>query len=191
MDNHIMDEFGGIVQIMGILVGVLIAVFVTIKIVRIVRFVQKSKNTPKYIGNERIEGYNPKGVDSSQSAGSGGSGEARATGDINTKEFLPQCVDLLKKGGFTDIDVINEYNLVANKNNVGYFIHCKEKSILFNEDYLVNLVSSKDQHKKSVCVIISTQTFVPVDYELAEEYGVRLWEPGFLREMAEANDDEE
>ena len=99
--------------------------------------------------------------------------------------FVSYCAEVLKKNGFTNVEINDQFDMVADKGTVNFYIRCKVCFNIIDDKLMEEIAIQKKQFDKSIGVIIANQSFLSSEVDLAKEYGNVLWDKEFLSEMAE------
>lgn len=103
-------------------------------------------------------------------------------------EFEHWCADLLKKSGFTDVEVTKGsgdqgVDVIAVKDGIRYAIQCKCYSSDLGNKPVQEVHAGKVMYKCQVGVVMTNRHFTAGAKELADATGVLLWDRDKLEEM--------
>lgn len=103
-------------------------------------------------------------------------------------EFEHWCADLLRKSGFTDVEVTKGsgdqgVDVIAVKDGIHYAIQCKCYSSDLGNKPVQEVHAGKVMYKCQVGVVMTNRHFTAGAKELADATGVLLWDRDKLEEM--------
>lgn len=105
-------------------------------------------------------------------------------------EFEYWCADLLRKNGFTDVNVTpgsGDYgvDIIAIKDGIKYAIQCKCYSNNLDNTPVQEVVAGKTIYGCQIGVVMTNRHFTKGAIDLAEKNGILLWDREKLIEMLE------
>ena len=108
-------------------------------------------------------------------------------------EFEYWCAELLKKNGFTEVEVTKGsgdqgVDVLAVKDGIRYAIQCKCYSSNLGNGPVQEVHAGKALYHCQVGVVMTNQYFTAGAKELAEATGVLLWDREKLEEMLATTD---
>lgn len=103
-------------------------------------------------------------------------------------EFEYWCAELLRKNGFTDVEVTKGsgdqgVDVLAVKDGIRYAIQCKCYSSNLGNGPVQEVNAGKSLYRCHVGVVMTNRHFTPSAKELATATGVLLWDRDKLEEM--------
>lgn len=103
-------------------------------------------------------------------------------------EFEYFCASLLRKNGFTDVEVTpgsgdQGVDILAEKGGVKYAIQCKNYASPLSNTPVQEVSAGKIFYGCHVGVVMTNSTFTPGAKELAKATGVLLWDRTIVQEM--------
>lgn len=118
-------------------------------------------------------------------------GKMEETDGMDGHEFEHWCAELLKKNGFTDVEVTKGsgdqgVDVLAVKDGIRYAIQCKCYSSNLGNGPVQEVHAGKALYHCQVGVVMTNQHFTTGARELADATGVLLWDRDKLEEMLSA-----
>lgn len=115
---------------------------------------------------------------------------SKAYDDMEGHEFEYFCADILRKNGFTDVDVTKGsgdqgIDILAFKDGVKYGIQCKCYSNDVGNKAVQEAFSGKTFYNCHVAAVLTNRYFTRSAQELSESNGVLLWDRNWLNKMIE------
>lgn len=104
-------------------------------------------------------------------------------------EFEHFCADLLRRNGFTDVEVTKAsgdfgIDVLARKDGVSYAIQCKCYSDTVGNHAVQEALSGAQYYHRMVAVVMTNSYFTPAAIETAERTNVLLWDRDTVLKMA-------
>lgn len=112
--------------------------------------------------------------------------------DMKGHEFEYWCAELLKKNGFTNVEVTKGsgdqgVDVLAVKNGIRYAIQCKCYSSNLGNTPVQEIYAGKALYRCHVGVVMTNQYFTAGAVELAQATGVLLWDREKLQKLLESS----
>ena len=155
------EEFQDFINIALILVAVIVAVYITIKLIRIyqnMRAIKRKENLLKKIQREVVFPQTQEG-------------------------FATYIAEFLIKNGYADVKINKKFDLVADKDTLDFFIYCKVDHDMIDDNLLMVVNKTKEQLDKIVSVIVTNHSFLSTERALAKKHRVTLWDKDDIYEM--------
>lgn len=114
--------------------------------------------------------------------------ELQLVDSMEGHEFEYWCAELLRKNGFTDVEVTKGsgdqgVDVLAVKDGIRYAIQCKCYSSNLGNGPVQEVNAGKSLYRCHVGVVMTNRHFTPSAKELATATGVLLWDRDKLEEM--------
>jgi len=108
--------------------------------------------------------------------------------EMNGHDFEYFCADLLKKKGFTDVEVTKgsgDYgiDILAEKEGVTYAIQCKCYMAPIGIKAIQEAYTGKDYYDRMVGAVLTNQYFTSAAVDAAKKLKILLWDRGYLDSM--------
>ena len=105
-------------------------------------------------------------------------------------EFEYYCAELLERNGFREVKVTKgsgDYgiDILAEKDGVTYAIQCKCYGTPVGVKAVQEAYAGRDYYDRMVGAVLTNQYFTQPAAEAARKLKIRLWDRGYLEEMAE------
>ena len=104
---------------------------------------------------------------------------------INHHDFVLYCDDLLKDNWFTDVRINEQYDIIAEKASVSFYIRCSVVYETIDDELMEEIIELKKQSNKCVGVLFADHNFSMSERKIAETYNITLWDEEFLCDLAE------
>lgn len=113
--------------------------------------------------------------------------------DMEGHEFEYFCADLLKRRGFTEVEVTKgsgDYgiDILAQKDGVTYAVQCKRYAAPVGVKAVQEAYAGRDYYDKMVGAVMTNQYFTTPAVEAAKKLKILLWDGGYLESMMEEED---
>lgn len=110
--------------------------------------------------------------------------------DMEGHEFEYFCADLLKRNGFTEVEVTKgsgDYgaDILAQKEGVTYAIQCKCYTGPVGVGAVQEVYAGRDYYDRMVGAVMTNQYFTSPAVKAAEKLKILLWDGGYLESMME------
>ncbi len=111
-----------------------------------------------------------------------------SVGQMSGYDFEQFCSEMLRKNGFTDVDVTPKsgdqgVDILAVKDGVKYAIQCKYYSSSVGNSSVQEVHAGKNYYNCHVGVVMTNSEFTPGAISLAAATGVLLWDGSKINEM--------
>lgn len=110
--------------------------------------------------------------------------------DMEGHEFEYFCADLLKRNGFTEVEVTKGSgdfgaDILAQKEGVSYAIQCKCYTGAVGVGAVQEVYAGRDYYDRMVGAVMTNQYFTSPAVKAAEKLKILLWDGGYLESMME------
>ncbi len=110
--------------------------------------------------------------------------------DMEGHEFEYYCAELLKRNGFTEVEVTKgsgDYgtDILAEKDGVTYAIQCKCYSDMVGVKAVQEVHAGRDYYDRMVGAVLTNQYFTASAAEAARKLKILLWDREYLESMME------
>lgn len=108
--------------------------------------------------------------------------------EMEGHEFEFFCADLLRKHGFSDVEVTRgsrDYgtDILAEKDGITYAIQCKCYQEPVGIKAVQEAYAGRDFYDRMIGVVMANQYFTSPAVEVAQKLKILLWDRGYLEEM--------
>lgn len=119
-----------------------------------------------------------------------GSQNIHAIDEMNGQQFEKYCANLLKKNGFSNIEVTqgsgdHGIDILAEKDDISYAIQCKCYSSNIGNAAVQQAHTGKSIYCKDIAVVMTNRYFTQQAINEATTLGVKLWDRNKLNYMIE------
>lgn len=113
--------------------------------------------------------------------------------EMEGHEFEYFCADLLKRRGFTEVEVTKgsgDYgiDILAQRDGVTYAVQCKRYTAPVGVKAIQEAYAGRDYYDRMVGVVMTNQYFTTPAVEAAKKLKILLWDGGYLESMMEEED---
>lgn len=113
--------------------------------------------------------------------------------EMEGHEFEYFCADLLKRRGFTEVEVTKgsgDYgiDILAQKDGVTYAVQCKCYTTPVGVKAIQEAYAGRDYYDRMVGAVMTNQYFTTPAVEAAKKLKILLWDGGYLESMMEEED---
>lgn len=110
--------------------------------------------------------------------------------DMEGHEFEYFCADLLRRKGFTEVEVTKgsgDYgvDILAEKDGVTYGIQCKRYTSPVGVKAIQEAYAGRDYYDRMVGAVMTNQYFTSPAVEAAKKLKILLWDGGYIETMME------
>ena len=120
-------------------------------------------------------------------------GSAKRACDIDVMEgveFEKFCADLLKKRGFTEVEITKAsgdfgVDILAEKEGVTYAIQCKRYTETVGVKAVQEACAGREYYDRMVGAVMTNQYFTEPAVKAAKKLKILLWDRGYIDEMME------
>ena len=108
--------------------------------------------------------------------------------DMEGHEFEYFCADLLKRNGFTEVEVTKgsgDYgaDILAQKEGVTYAVQCKCYTGPVGVGAVQEVYAGRDYYDRMVGAVMTNQYFTAPAVEAAEKLHILLWDRGYVDDV--------
>jgi len=161
MNDMIPEAFQEFIYIALILVVIVVVVYITLKLIKIYQNVRATKRKENLLKKLHKEVVFPE----------------------THEEFATYIAEFLMKNDYTDVKINKKFDLVADKDSLDFFIHCKVSGDLIDEALLNEVNKTKEQLDKIGSMIVTNHSFISTERALAKKHRVTLWDKDDIYEI--------
>lgn len=170
------------------IIGIALSAFVTFLSVRAWNRLKASSNKNR---SSQVYGYNENRMDFSAAQAPKFSASLAEVDAMEGHAFEHWCADLLRKNGFTDVEVTpgsgdHGVDVLAVKDGVHYAVQCKCYSHDLGNTPVQEVFAGKEMYKCQVGVVMTNRYFTSGAKSLAEQTRVLLWDRDKIQSLIES-----